>query len=112
METNHRNTPGGHNAHMMFTDHLKRGHLERAEAIHAMHRSKMGSHGVLVEATPMMEHVNMEAAYRAHHDGHEFGTVLHAMSTPHELKALHEARARVSTAQEHPVPKTTYNEIL
>lgn len=111
METNHRNTLGGHNAHMQG-DHLKSPHLERAARIHETHRNKMGTHGVLVEASPDTMHINLEAAYKAHHEGKEFGNVLAAMSTPHEIAGLHEARRRVEHAQDDRMPKEISNEII
>jgi len=104
--------PDGHNAHMMTGDHMKGSHLARAAAIHATHRGKMGEHGVLVEATPGQIHMNIEAAYKAHHEGAEFGSVLRAMSTPHEIQTLHEARRHNATNQDIAMPREVYNEII
>lgn len=114
--------PGGHGMdneqkrpHGMSADHygssLKARHIERTSRIHEMQSEKMSGHGVLMEASPEQMHVNVEAAYKAHHEGQEFGNVLKAMSTPHELQALHSARRMESTAQTHKMPPEKTNEI-
>lgn len=102
--------PDGHTAHM-GRDHLKSMHLERAARIHEMHREKMGTHGVLMDARGA-DHINMDAAYRSHHNGDEFGTTLAAMSTPREMSALRHARAMVATAQSIEEPREVENEII
>jgi hypothetical protein len=107
--TNEQKRPKGHDA-AGYAEGLKGRHLERAAHIHEMQKGKMSGHGVLMEASPESMHVNLEAAYKAHHEGQEFGNVLHAMSTPHELQMLHSARRQESTAQDINMPHEVYNE--
>jgi len=107
--TNSQKRPGGFEPH---TGSLKERHLARADMIHDAQKHKMSSHGVLVEASPENIHMNLEAAYKAHHEGQEFGNVLAAMSTPHELKMLHAARREESTAQDVHMPKEHMNELI
>ena len=113
--------PGGHGMsneskrpHGMSADNygssLKNRHLERTARIHEMQSEKMSGHGVLLEASPEQMHINLEGAYKAHHEGQEFGSVLHAMSTPHEIQALHSARKQESTAQAIHMPPEKTNE--
>jgi hypothetical protein len=108
--TNEQKAPHGMNADA-YGSSLKNRHLERTARIHQMQADKMSGHGVLLEASPEQMHVNLEAAYKAHHEGEEFGSVLRAMSTPHEIQALHAARRQESTAQDVHMPPEKTNEI-
>jgi hypothetical protein len=107
--TNDQKRPHGMSADN-YGSNLKDRHLERTARIHEMQADKMSGHGVLLEASPEQMHVNLEAAYKAHHEGQEFGNVLKAMSTPHEIQMLHGARRQESTAEDHPVPPEKTNE--
>lgn len=109
--TNAEKRPKGHNADS-YAYHSKDGHLARAERIHEMQKGKMSSHGVLVQASPEAQHVNLEAAYMAHHEGGNMSHVLQAMSTPHELQALHKDRGAEMGSQEIYKPNEVYNEMI
>lgn len=108
--TNEQKAPHGMSADR-YGSSLKTRHLERTARIHEMQSDKMSGHGVLMEASPEQMHINLEGAYKAHHEGQEFGNVLRAMSTPHELQTLHAARRQEKTAQDINMPVEKTNEI-
>lgn len=109
--SNSQKAPHGMNA-AHEAKSFKNAHLERAARIHEDQRGKMSRHGVLMEASPDQMHVNLEGAYKAHHEGQEFGNVLHAMSTPHELQALHSARHMEQHMRDLHVPPEKMNELI
>jgi hypothetical protein len=108
-QNDHRKPLGGHTGAYTHLN-LKGAHLERAHMMHEQHRAKMSQHGVLIETNPDQKHVNLEKAYKMHHEGHEFGNVLAAMSTPHEIQMLHEARRREMHSQDINEPREVYHE--
>lgn len=56
--------------------------MERQARIHEAHRMKTGMHGVAAAVMGNNHSVNMEASYKAHHEGHDMAHVMRQMGAP------------------------------
>lgn len=64
---------------------LKAGAKMRMEMLKMQHREKMDMRGVAVQAHPSMPHINLERAYKAHHEGADMKSVMIEMGMPREF---------------------------
>lgn len=74
--------------------------MERQARMHESHRMKNGMHGVAAAVVGNHHNVNMEASYKAHHEGHNMQHVMTQMGAPKGEKMTMSSFAKAADKKE------------